>query len=112
MFFQLFEGTPLGALIPIGFVAAVLGTGARIVKNLPKESINKFIEHRTFRYQIIARDTKGRVAAVQKQRLVFLSFVIACAAAVSVFLIYSMSNDVQPPAPRSVPAKASSAPAR
>ncbi|MFD5456224.1 hypothetical protein [Streptomyces olivaceus] len=103
MFFQLFEGAATEALVPIGVVGVVLATVARIVKNLPTDSINKYIEHRTCKYQIIARDTKGRVASTQKQRLTFLGFVVACIAAVSLFFISSTSGSAPPPASHPAP---------
>lgn len=102
MFFQFLDGAPPEAIIPIGAVCVVLAV-ARIVKNLPKDSITKFFEHRTSKYRIIADDTRGRVATVQKQRLVFLGFVVACAAVVGIVLISSTTNAAQVPAPRSVP---------
>ncbi|WP_327578460.1 hypothetical protein [Streptomyces sp. NBC_00145] len=81
----------------------VLAAVARIVKNLPTDSINKYIEHRTSKYRIIARDTEGRVASTQKQRLVFLSFVVACIATVTLFFISSTSGSAPLPASRLAP---------
>lgn len=103
MLFQLFEGATAEALVPIGVVGVVFAAVARIVKNLPTDSINKYIEHRTSKYQIIARDTKGRVASTQKQRLVFLGFVVACIAGVCLFFISSTSGGTPPPASRPAP---------
>lgn len=103
MFFQLFEGATAEALAPIGVIGVVFAAVARIVKNLPTDSINKYIDHCTSKYRIIARDTEGRVASTQKQRLVFLGFVVACIAGVSVFFISSTSSSAPPPASRTVP---------
>lgn len=97
------------AIVLIGAVCVVLAM-ARVVKNLPKDSITKFFEHRTTKYQIIAGDTKGRVAAVQKQRLVFLGFVVACAAVVGLVLINSTKDEAQAPSPRSEPKAADTTP--
>ncbi|WP_318213995.1 hypothetical protein [Streptomyces sp. SCL15-6] len=102
MFLQLFEGATAEALVPIATVGVVLAAAARIVRNLPTDSINKYIEHRTSKYQIIARDTGGRVARAQKRRLLFLGFVVACIAAVSLFFISSTSSSA-PPASRPAP---------
>ncbi|MFC8698620.1 hypothetical protein [Streptomyces parvus] len=96
-------------VIPIVAVCLVLAL-ARVVKNLPKDSITKFFEHRTTKYRIIADDAKGRVAAVQKQRLVFLAFVVACLAALGLVLINSTSDEARAPAPARVPATAESPP--
>lgn len=103
MFSQLFEGASAEALVPFGVVGVVLAAVARIVKNLPTDSINKYIEHRTSKYRIIARDTEGRVASTQKQRLVFLSFVVACIATVTLFFISSTSGSAPLPASRLAP---------
>ncbi|KPI02650.1 hypothetical protein OK006_7615 [Actinobacteria bacterium OK006] len=46
MFFQLLDGAPVGAIIPVGAVCVVLAL-ARVVKNLPRDTISKFFEHRT-----------------------------------------------------------------
>ncbi len=107
MFFQFLDGASPEAIIPIGAVCVVLAL-ARIVKNLPKDSITKFFEHRTSKYRIIADDARGRVATVQKQRLVFLGFVVACAAVVGIVLISSTTNEAQAPVPRSVPSSTAS----
>ncbi|GGU76927.1 hypothetical protein GCM10010211_48520 [Streptomyces albospinus] len=109
MFFQLLDGAPVGAIIPMGAVCVVLAL-ARVVKNLPKDWISKFFEHRTTKYQIIAGDTKGRVAAMQKQRLVFLGFVFTGAAVVALFLISSTADAARAPAARPVPTTASPSP--
>lgn len=93
------------AVIPVVVVCLVLAL-ARVVKNLPKDSITKFFEHRTTKYQIIAGDTEGRVAAIQKQRLVFLGFVITCAAVVALVLVNGTRDAAQAPLPHSVPTAA------
>ncbi|PJT46044.1 hypothetical protein CWI85_35335 [Streptomyces albidoflavus] len=102
MFFQLLDGAPVGVIIVVAIACAMLAV-ARVVRNLPKDSINKFFEHRTTKYQIIAADTKGRVAVVQKQRLVFLGFVCACVAVVVLVLVSATNDKAQsstsPPAP-------------
>lgn len=102
MFFQFLDGAPLEAMIPIGAVCVMLPL-ARVVKNLPKDAITKFFEHRTSKYQIVAGDAKGRVAAMQKQRLMFLGFVVACAAVVGIMLISSTTNEAQVPSSRPIP---------
>ncbi|MGM9466966.1 hypothetical protein [Streptomyces murinus] len=105
MFFQLLDGAPVKAIIPVGTVCAVLAL-ARVVKNLPKDSITKYFEHRTTKYKIIANDANGRVAFVQKQWLVFLGFLVACAVVVGLALIGSASGRPQAPSSGSVPATA------
>jgi Na+-transporting methylmalonyl-CoA/oxaloacetate decarboxylase gamma subunit len=103
VFFQLFDGMSMGAVIAISLVCVTLAL-ARVVRNLPKDTIARFFEHRTTKYQIIASDSKGRVATMQKQRLVFLGFALICLVIVALaFLTYSMSdqaaNRPQNPAP-------------
>jgi hypothetical protein len=103
VFFQLLDGAPVGAIIPVGAVCVVLAL-ARVVKNLPRDTISKFFEHRTTKYQIIAGDAKGRVAAMQKQRFVFLSFVFTCIVVVTLVFISSTRNEVESPAHNPTPA--------
>ncbi|MER6462284.1 hypothetical protein ABT278_17625 [Streptomyces sp. NPDC001228] len=96
MFLHLIDGTSLMTTLPAVIVGVVLAV-ARIVKNLPKDTIGKFFEHRTTKYQIIANDSKGRVAAMQKQRLVFLGFLLTCRVVVSLVLINSNNHPTEPP---------------
>lgn len=96
MFFQHFGGTSVGTVIVSGIACAMLAL-ARVVRNLPKDSITKFFEHRTTKYEIIARDTKGRVATVQKQRLVFLAFVCVCVAVVVLVLVSTSADEAHAP---------------
>ncbi|MFD9461689.1 hypothetical protein [Streptomyces sp. NPDC060027] len=77
----------------VGLVLAV----AQVFKNLPSSAINRFFEHRTSKYQIIASDSKGRVAAMQKQRLVFFAFVM-CIFVVALVFIESTKNEAKAPA--------------
>ncbi|MFE9344481.1 hypothetical protein [Streptomyces olivaceus] len=97
MFFQLLDGASVGTIIVVGVACAMLAV-ARVVRNLPKDSISKFFEHRTSKYQIIAGDTKGRVAVVQKQRLLFLGFLCACVAVVVLVLVSAEDHKGQAPA--------------
>ncbi|MEV8326507.1 hypothetical protein [Kitasatospora sp. NPDC056731] len=102
MFFQLLDGAPVGVIVVAAIACAGLAV-ARVVRNLPKDSINKFFEHRTTKYQIIASDTKGRVAVVQKQRLVFLAFVCACVAVVVLVLVSARNDKAKSPTLPSAP---------
>ncbi|MFF4782333.1 hypothetical protein ACFY3E_13665 [Streptomyces griseorubiginosus] len=87
MFFQLLDGSSsVGTVLVAGIAVAMLAV-ARVVKNLPEDSFSKFFEHRTTKYQIIAGDKTGRVAVVQKQRLVFLGFLCVCVAVVVLALV-------------------------
>jgi hypothetical protein len=97
VFLQLPDGAPAWAIIPAGAVGLVLAL-ARVVKSLPSNAINKYFEHRTSKYQIIAGDSKGRVAAMQKQRLVFFGFVFACIVVIVLVFIDSTRNGVEAPA--------------
>ncbi|WP_405520061.1 hypothetical protein [Streptomyces canus] len=99
----------MGAVITAGAVSLVLAL-ARVVKNLPSNTFNKFFEHRTTKYQIIASDSKGRVAAMQKQRLVFLGFVITCIVVVMLVFINSMKNEAAAPANSPVPTVSTASP--
>ncbi|MEV5435834.1 hypothetical protein AB0K80_07330 [Streptomyces sp. NPDC052682] len=83
---------------------------ARVVKNLPTSAINKFFEHRTTKYQIIASDSKGRVAVMQKQRLTFFGFVFTCVVVVALVFIGSMKRDAEVPAHSPVPSASTTAP--
>ncbi|MFJ5849271.1 hypothetical protein [Streptomyces sp. NPDC092903] len=76
---------------------AVMFALARVVKNFPKEAISKFIEHRTTKYQIIASDSKGRMAAMQKQRFVFLGFALVCVVVIALALISSTNSEAEAP---------------
>ncbi|MFD8334034.1 hypothetical protein ACFV42_15400 [Streptomyces solisilvae] len=96
MFPQLLEGAPVGAVLVVGAVCLVLAL-AKVVKNLPKDTIGKFFEHRTTKYQIIASDSKGRVAAMQKQRLVFFGFVFMCIVVVAVVFLGSTKDEAKAP---------------
>ncbi|GGK23672.1 hypothetical protein GCM10011583_64510 [Streptomyces camponoticapitis] len=96
MFFQSLDGVPLEAIIAVA-VTAVLLTLARVVKNLPREAISKFIEHRTTKYQIIASDSKGRMATMQKQRFVFLGFALVCVVVIVLALISSTNSEAEAP---------------
>jgi hypothetical protein len=87
---------PTGAIIAIGVVSVTLAL-ARVARNLPKDTVAKFFEHRTTKYQIIASDAKGRVATMQKQRLVFLGFALTCLVVVSLTLINATSSTAGPP---------------
>ncbi|WP_405973371.1 hypothetical protein OG496_31685 [Streptomyces sp. NBC_00988] len=89
-------------VVAVGFVLAV----ARVVKNLPKDAMKNFFDHRTKVNEIIARDTKGRVAAVQKQRLVFMGFMLVCVVVVALAVVASRSSEVTAPLPE--PQQASS----
>ncbi|WP_162793729.1 hypothetical protein [Streptomyces paludis] len=95
MFFQLLDGVPVGAIAPAAAIAIL--ALARVVKNLPGDTLNKFIEHRTTRYQIIASDSKGRVAEIQKQRFMFLGFIFLCIVVIALAFIYSANREVQVP---------------
>ncbi|MGM9331305.1 hypothetical protein [Streptomyces murinus] len=77
----------------VGLMLAV----ARVVKNLPTSAINKFFEHRTSKYRIIMSDSMGRIAAMQKQRLIFLGFVFTCILVVAlVFIESTRRHDAAP----------------
>ncbi|MDQ0910183.1 hypothetical protein QFZ22_006168 [Streptomyces canus] len=82
---------------------------ARVVKNLPSNAINRFFEHRTSKYQIIASDSKGRVAVMQKQRLVFFGFVFMCVLVGVLFFIDSTRSETRDPAHHSAPTATSGA---
>lgn len=110
MFFQLLDGSSSAGTVLIAGVAVVMLAVARVVKNLPKESFSKFFEHRTTKYQIIAGDTKGRVAMVQKQRLVFLAFFCLCVAAVVLVLVSPWEEKADAPAPQPAPTTAHATP--
>jgi hypothetical protein len=110
VFFQLLDGAPVWAIVVSGIACAMLAV-ARVVRNLPKDSISKFFEHRTTKYQIIAGDTKGRVAVVQKQRLVFLAFLCVCVAVVVLALVSTANDKAQAPASPSAPVTAEASPA-
>ncbi|WP_328399663.1 hypothetical protein OHS70_22085 [Streptomyces sp. NBC_00390] len=103
MLFQLPDGAPVWVIIPVVAVGLVLAV-ARVVKNLPKDAIKNFFEHRTKVNEIIAHDTKGRVAAVQRQRLVFMGFTFVCVAVVTLVLAASRSTEATAPSPQPQPA--------
>jgi archaellum biogenesis protein FlaJ (TadC family) len=96
--FQLPDGTPTGAIVLMVVVCLVLAM-ARVVKNLPKDAIKNFFEHRTKVNEIIAKDAKGRVATVQKQRLVFMGFMLVCAVVVTLALVASQGGEGAATAP-------------
>ncbi|WUW22247.1 hypothetical protein OG521_16150 [Streptomyces sp. NBC_01463] len=102
MFPQLLDGVPTEAIIPVAAVLVMLAV-ARVVKNLPKDAISKFFEHRTTKYQIIAGDSKGRMATMQMQRFVFLGFVFVCIVVIALVFINSTKNEAQAPAPEPAP---------
>lgn len=110
MFFQLFDGASVGTIVVAG-IACVMLAVARVIRNLPKDSISKFFEHRTTKYQIIAGDTKGRVAVVQKQRLLFLAFLSVCIAIVVLVLVGGADDKAQAPTSPSTPVTAEASPA-
>ncbi|MBW5480688.1 hypothetical protein [Streptomyces bambusae] len=87
--FQILDGAPSWVIAVVCVVmvvsTAVLGM-ARVVKNLPSATVGKYFEHRTSKYRIIAGDTKGRFALMQKQRYVFLGFSLVCVVVVVVTL--------------------------
>lgn len=95
MFSQLLDGVPVEAVISIGAVLVTLAL-ARVIRNLPKDTVAKFFEHRTTKYQIIASDSKGRVATMQKQRLVFLGFALTCLVVVSLTFINATNSKAEP----------------
>ncbi|MFE6893914.1 hypothetical protein [Streptomyces sp. NPDC057694] len=98
MFFQLLDGSSSVGTVLIAGVAVAMLAVARVVKNLPKDSFSKFFEHRTTKYRIIADDEKGRVAEVQKQRLVFLAFFCVCVAVVVLVFVNSGDKKADVPA--------------
>ncbi|MFF1960247.1 hypothetical protein ACFVWX_25135 [Streptomyces sp. NPDC058220] len=102
VFLQLVETGSPWAVALVGIVFVVLAV-ARVVKNLPRDTIGKFFDHRTNKYEIIARDAKGRVAQVQKQRLVFLAFLCVCCVAVALFWVNTTERKSEPPS-KSAPA--------
>ncbi|KOG91886.1 hypothetical protein [Streptomyces varsoviensis] len=110
MFFQLFDGSSSVETVLISGVAVAMLAVARVVKNLPKDSFSKFFEHRTTKYQIIAGDTKGRVAVVQKQRLLFLAFLCVCVAVVVLVLVSPENKKAEVPASPPTPTTAHAAP--
>ncbi|MFE7269850.1 hypothetical protein [Streptomyces sp. NPDC057623] len=95
MFSQLLDGVPVEVVISIGLVLVTLAL-ARVIRNLPKDTVARFFEHRTTKYQIIASDSKGRVATMQKQRLVFLGFALTCLVVVSLTFINSTNSTAEP----------------
>ncbi|MFE6801526.1 hypothetical protein ACFVEN_07565 [Streptomyces sp. NPDC057681] len=95
------------ALVVMLVVGLVLAT-ARVVRNLPKDAIKTFFDHRTKVNEIIASDTKGRVATVQKQRLVFLGIMGVTLACVVVLALAIVSSRGSEATPRQVPDPASS----
>ncbi|WP_019355539.1 hypothetical protein [Streptomyces sp. AA1529] len=99
----------MGTAIVAGIAATMLAV-ARLVKNLPKDSFSKFFEYRTTKYQIIARDTKGRVAMMQKQRLVFLAFFSVCVAIVVLVLVVQRGKMADVPESPPTPTNTHSAP--
>ncbi|MFJ3528491.1 hypothetical protein [Streptomyces sp. NPDC090132] len=111
MFFQLLDGSSSVGTVLIAGVAVAMLAVARVVKNLPKDAFNKFFEHRTTKYQIIAGDTKGRVAVVQKQRLVFLAFICVCVAVVVLALVSLGDKKADVPASPPAPTTAYATPA-
>ncbi|MFI2432439.1 hypothetical protein [Streptomyces sp. NPDC018693] len=104
MFSQFPEGMPVGAVIPIGVMCVTLAL-ARVVRNLPRNTVAKFFEHRTTKYRIIADDSKGRVVAMQKQRLMFLAFALTCLVVVALTFIISTDDKAE------LPRRGSTAPA-
>jgi hypothetical protein len=110
VFFQLFDGASVGAIVVAGIACAMLAV-ARVVRNLPKDSISKFFEHRTTKYQIIAGDTKGRVAVMQKQRLLFLAFLCVCVAVVVLVLVGAAGDKAPAPSSPPTPVTAEASPA-
>ncbi|MDC2947350.1 hypothetical protein, partial [Streptomyces heilongjiangensis] len=102
MIFQLLDGAPVGIVAAVSVICAALAL-ARLAKSLPKDTISKLFEHRTTKYQIIANDAKGRLAAMQKQRLVFFAFVVTCIAVIMCALITSKTNEAAAPADSPVP---------
>ncbi|WP_458087102.1 hypothetical protein [Streptomyces malaysiensis] len=103
MLFQLPDGMPVWVIMPMIAVCLVLAVG-RVVKNLPKDAIKNFFDHRTKVNEIIARDAKGRVAAVQKQRLMFMAFTLACVVVVTLAVVVSRSTEATAPPPEPQPA--------
>lgn len=102
MLFQLPDGMPAWAIslaLVVSLVVGLVLALARVVKNLPKDAIKNFFDHRTKVNEIIAKDTKGRVAAVQKQRLVFMGlmvFMLACAVVVTLAIVSSRGSEAPP----------------
>ncbi|MFD8391170.1 hypothetical protein ACFV2N_18725 [Streptomyces sp. NPDC059680] len=92
MLFQFPDGTPEWMMIIPGVVVGLLLGVARVVKNLPKDTFKNFFEYRTKVNEIIAGDTKGRVAAAQKYRFVFMGFVLACVAVVTLAIVLHRGN--------------------
>ncbi|NED15807.1 hypothetical protein [Streptomyces sp. SID9124] len=99
MLFQLPDGMPTWALflalVVMLAVGLVLAT-ARVVRNLPKDAIKTFFDHRTKVNEIIASDAKGRVATVQKQRLVFMGVMgvtLACVVVLTLAIVSSRANE-------------------
>ncbi|MFE2441556.1 hypothetical protein ACFXDF_05685 [Streptomyces sp. NPDC059426] len=95
----------MGAIIPVAIACLILAL-ARVVRHLPKDTISKFFEHRTTKYQIIAGDSKGRVAVMQKQRLLFFGFVFSCVVVVVLVLANSTTNEAEAPTRNPTPTTA------
>ncbi|MFI6334801.1 hypothetical protein [Streptomyces sp. NPDC050535] len=102
MFSHLFDSAPPEIAFP-SVAACVMLALARVVKNLPQDSINRFFQHRMTKYQIIASDSKGRVAVMQKQRLIFFGFVFTCVAVIALVYISSTENEADAPKPSPPP---------
>ncbi|MFJ8040639.1 hypothetical protein ACIRBX_09070 [Kitasatospora sp. NPDC096147] len=107
MFFQLLDGAPVGVIVVIAVSCTLLAV-ARVVRNLPKDSINKFFEHQTSKYRIIAGDTQGRLAVVQKQRLLFMAFLCACVAVVLLGLMGTTRGEAEAPGSPPTPTQSQS----
>ncbi|MCE0447654.1 hypothetical protein LT493_37220 [Streptomyces tricolor] len=103
MLFQLPDGAPAWVIVPTVAVGLVLAA-ARVVKNLPRDAIKDFFKHRTEVNEIIARDTKGRVAAVQRQRLVFMGFTLVCVVIIVLAIVAPNSTEATAPPPAPQPA--------
>ncbi|MGC5001162.1 hypothetical protein [Streptomyces sp. DT203] len=102
MLFQFPDGMPVWAIALALVVSLVVGLVlalARVVKNLPRDALKSFFDHRTKVNEIIAGDTKGRVATVQKQRLVFMGLMgvtIASAVIATLAIVSSRGSEATP----------------
>jgi hypothetical protein len=97
--FQFPDGMPAWAIVLALVVTLVVGLVlalARVVKNLPKDAIKNFFDHRTKVNEIIASDTKGRVAVVQKQRLMFMGFTLTCVVVITLVVVSSRGIEATP----------------
>ncbi|SDJ74078.1 hypothetical protein [Streptomyces indicus] len=108
--FQLPDGMPLWVILILSVVGIAVFGLVRMVGKLPKDWYKHRSEFLTRREELRNSHKEGRAATLEKPRLIFSGFVLACIVIVVVVIVAVTSrNSEASPTPGTPPASSASA---